>query len=371
MVLAILVALAGAAETIAASCEPAWFLLHSRFSDMRWGNALAGTDVMLSDAICSLSPRRVVMVGPGDLSRAVFSSGDKLYATDAVWSPPSYPADKATVSVKNPVALSLSFSDSSPFYVLDQPDYRSDTLFIVVRSGDMELVFHTISASEGNVRRPDTISLARTIAGQRIVEIVGEGDEFDLGLWALGTGGLTRRVHLDTKGWLSEEVFDIDQSETVTALGEGFTGTQSGRIYAFDGDRFSEVAKPTSRPIRAISAEGAVGDGGLVIVRRGSEWTQYSAGTADYRYFQFTKAEQGSAVELLDESWQYHLYPYSDSATRIGGTSPSLPLDTLLGYGDLLSSRNFTIILDDPDSNYTVPTVEVRRHGTNSDESIS
>lgn len=343
----------------ACGLDSAGFLfLHPYFEGKNWSLSAKTIETVIPEKYCEASPAEVA-VGGND-STGVFvladSAGELHLGTVSVVAAGGL-CGQTRLIADSLESLSLTVPPGARLYALRTG--RADTVLLAVGSGDSVMVYQ-VEAEQPGAAGNETLALSTMPGGASVRALGGDragADGGDTGLWIGGEQGILRYVRRNAGGWGAEQSFDIDPSQDITAVGEGFAGTAAGKIYSVAGGGAVEEAT-FDHAVRAISGDGAAGDSGMILVRNGG-WSAYRDGTASYRLFNPTARGSGSAFELLDRHWSYHAYTYADSMTHIAATEPPAYAQGVNGDPQpvVVGSDTITVMLEDLDGNYGVPAV--------------
>jgi len=371
-VMAALLACAGLAAVEAQTCEPStsgFVFLHPFFAGKPWMYAASTTAIAIPDGACNPKPDAFSISADAGSNVAVLVSGGSVRIAQVNHGCSGGRCPSCFVEMLDPAALStasIPIAATTPVHVLRQTGFTFDQVKFVVAGTSGRLFAITANGDASAITRVDTLRLAARSFAQSVRALSGALNAStgqDTALWVAGTRGLLRLFAFNGATWGTGRSFDIDSTDTVLCVGDGYAGTSSGRIYRRSGSTFVLDARPVTTALRTISAQGAAGDAGKFVLHEGSMWTQYSTGAGQVRTFGLIKTGSGSTVELLDSAWGYHSYAYRDSATRIASVTPAsvqTAFSSRVPYSYNGSSTTVvTLNLADPDSNFEVPAVAI------------
>jgi hypothetical protein len=305
------------------------------------------------------------MVGndSGNISVFTTPAGD-LYFMRCVVEPPQSIISRKKMKVyppeKSPAALNASLFTAFPV-----SKDNNDTLFLAIAEAVNKVVVHRIESVGFKVLSTDTLSITTPAGGvYTTTELTGSTDftgAIRSTLMAGGSNGVIRLFSWNGSAWSGETVYDIDTTETVSALCNTAAGTESGRIYELSNNKFIYNSRPCSTAINYITAGGAVGNSGVVIKKKQTDWIRFTIGSAHYRYFHFISRTNGTGIELLNDSLVYSIHTLEDSPTLL--TVEPAEIYKYMNKGVYsyqgLRSENLIIRLNDPDRNCAVPSIQL------------
>ncbi len=333
--------------------------LHSYFNNKHWQRSGDTLDYNLPSSYTNLTPVKAFMAGNDSNNIALFSTSDKLYLMHAVLESPPTVTSNNKMAVDDPVESPVGSVDSV-FGIFAYTADNLDIVFLAAVASNKIAVHHMIGQSF-NVFKTDTLTINLPNPNCRITRLYG-GPGLAKGnqscIWAVGTHGLIRFFSWDGSNWSGETGYDIDNQETVSAFSLEAVGTLSGKVYIDQSGSFVYDSQPSTKPVNQISATGAACNEGTVLKKKGSLWSAFTQGSANYHYFNFISRTDGSGVELLDDSWNYYLYTLEDSLTTFDITPAHIAShinDT--PYYFETSSETVYIHLLDPDGNCLVPDI--------------
>ncbi len=347
-----------------ASTHSNLLFLHSHFDNKHWERSGDTLDYNLSSGYTGLTPIKVSIAGNDTNNLILFSTtSNKLFLMHALLEPPPTYTSYPKMTVDNPFESSVG-STGSPHGVFAYTNANMDIVFLATVAASNKVAVHHMLGATYTIFRTDTLTTALPSPGCTITSLYG-GPALAKGnqscIWITGTHGLIRFFSWNGSAWGSESVHDIDTTETVTAFSLAAAGTQSGKIYEDQSGSFVYHSQPSTTPINYISATGAACNGGVVLKKKGTQWSKFTVGSANYHYFNFIPRTDGSGVELLDDSWQFHKYTLEDTPT-----SYSILPDTVANFinSGVYKFQNHdsevvSIILADPDENYTLPAIKL------------
>lgn len=338
--------------------------LHSFFQNKHWQRSGDTIDYEMPSSYTSLTPVKTSMAGNDTDNIALFSTtSNKLYLMHAVLEPPPSISSNYKMKVFNPAESSVGSADSA-FGVFASTSDNLDIIFCATAGASNNIAAHRMLGQNFSVFQIDTLTISLPSVNCKITNLFG-GPDLAKGnqscIWVTGTYGLIRFFSWNGTAWSTETVYDIDSTETVSAFSLEAVGTNSGKIYIDQSGSFVYNSQPTTKPINQITATGAVSNDGTVLKKKGSQWTAFTVGSADYNYFNFVPRTDGSGVELLDDSWQYYIYTLEDTPTSFDILPPEVAVFINSGYYNYQGSdpETVTVILNDPDGNCLVPEVTI------------
>lgn len=367
---AVLILLFAAGHTVA-QCnlnQNGYLFMHPYFNDANWMAAAFESDLFPVEPMCSNKPLQI------SVQRDVSGNVTIVYTTaDQKWMLTSAPlvnnsciCCRPTIEYTEPQQISipqeLSLQTDLPFHVLTRQSAAQDTVLLLVAGEDAFVYCLHVSAS-GIVGTIDSFNVNPS-GMQEICGIWGEPDNngIDTAVWIAGSDGLIRLLPYTGGKWGTMLPVSIDNPETVTAIGDGYIGCYSGKIYRRTGLTFTIENESTSSPIRMINRKIAVCDGGKILVRQENGWKSFSLGSSNYRYGNLTSDSTGTAIELLDEQWNYSMEQLYDTQTTISAIQPS-EVEAGLNGGFYKYNENgiiaVTLNLSDPDNNRLLPQLSI------------
>ncbi|MBD3346904.1 MAG: T9SS type A sorting domain-containing protein [Chitinivibrionales bacterium] len=294
----------------------------------------------LPDTLCTLRPLSYTSRHSGEYSiSAVVSHQKKLYLALSSMVYPLVLGFQPWRYYYNPVEIYLEnveLTQSTPlcFYKFDLENLNF-SLAIAQPAGEIRLISFAMESVYENpaftIEKIETIMLSSFKAGQQIINMTtspksipeSENAICDSNIWITGSSGLIRRWDIADNLFVNESIYDISSNEDVLCYGDGYAATYTGSIYHFDSSGFFLLdTQVCSFPLWNINNSAAVGDNGSLIVHQNQNWIFYTLDSANYRYFNLIKHPNGSAIELLDEDWNYHFHIYKNDPTFISLTSP-------------------------------------------------
>ncbi len=338
--------------------------LHSHFKGKHWDLAGDTLDYNLTSGFTTLTPVKVSIAGNDTNNILLFStSTNKLYLMHALLEPPPTFTSYPKMTVDNPVESPVGTS-SDPFGVFAYTSDNLDIVFCAIATAANKVAVHHMVGGAYTVFKTDTLTVALPSPNCQITKLYG-GPDLAKGsqscIWAVGTHGLIRFFAWNGSAWSAETVYDIDTTETVTAFSLAAVGTRSGKVYQEQSGGFVYNSQPTTTPINSINANGAACNSGVVLKKKGNQWTKFTAGSADYHYFNFIPRTDGAGVELLSDSWQFLKYTLEDTPTFYDILPESVAnyINSGVYQYDGFSQETITINLIDPDGNCLVPQIVV------------
>lgn len=345
-----------------------YIFLHPFFSGKNWLSTIFTSDV-IAGTLCEDKPVRFAVSGDPHNGGAVFTT------TDDSWMLAVGPLDDGTclccrpaIEYGPPVELDLpeGISSSVPFCIYTPGNGDAGSVYLVAASAGGTLYGIEISTQTGEVAQVDSLTVSLE-EEQSITGVWGAPGNSgnDTAVWITGSEGLVRLIQMDENRLSSEQQVTFDNDETVLCVGGGYAGTASGNIYRRDGDAFILDTAVADVPVRRVSSRLAVGDDGLVVVRRDGRWQKFTSGSSDYRYGNLTANAEGTAVELLDSEWNYTSDILFDTETSITGVDENY--ETGLNSGvykyEEGGLHTVTVELEDADDNMALPLTVLRRGG--------
>ncbi|MBN1308327.1 MAG: hypothetical protein JXA18_10450 [Chitinispirillaceae bacterium] len=308
--------------------ENGYVFLHPYFNNVNWLATIYQSVLFPAETMCAEKPAGITMSRAAIPGTAVYATAaGKLMLTEGPLVDNNCVCCRPTIEFGDPVEIAvlaaLDLQASLPFHLLTVESNGDSAYLVAASSGDRVYCLH-IHTTSGAIGGIDTLPV--DLAEQQVIGGVwGEPDGAgrDTALWIGGSGGLLRLIPVNNGQWESEREMIIDDSETVSAVGGGYAGTASGRIYRRSGASFTLDNSSASSPLRSINRRIAVGDDGTVLINRGGTWRSYASGNTDYRFGNLTANAGGTAVELLDEAWNYSARTLFDSVTTISSITPS------------------------------------------------
>jgi hypothetical protein len=295
----------------------------------------------------------------------VFSTASgSLYLVDITWQRALSFCGKPSLTVGTPRKLPVSAPGSTPFCLVNHPQYRADEVLLAVGSTPAMVQVYTIATINGGITGIAMLSPAAANAAQAITGIFGDATsaaDSDSGVWLTGPGGLTRHVPFDGATWGAEQVLDVDSSYTLSAVGSNRAGALSGHVFDIQGASLVLQGRPATSAIRRMGADWAVGDNGTVLIRQGIVWQNYAIGATSYRHANRVALPAGSSVELLDTAWNRTLFTYDNTPTSFSSVSPAWLASYVNAGAVIVKDTTIRIGLEDPDSNQALAAVSVRR----------
>ncbi len=344
---------------------------HSFFAGKHWQRCSDTLDYNLSSGFTSLTPVKTSVAGNDTGNVILFSTAsNKLYLMHALLEPPPTYTSNNKLTTDTPVESPVGTA-ASVFGVFPYTSANIDIIFLAVAAGAGKIAVHQMTSSTFTVFKTDTLTVA--LPGSSSITKLYGGPALAKGgqssIWAVGSQGLIRFFSFDGSVWSAESVLDIDPAETVTALSLAAVGTQSGKIYEDQAGSFVLSGQPHTGPINHITAEGAVSNGGVVIRKKGAQWTKFTAGSTNYTFFNFIARTDGFGVELLDDSWNFSKHTLEDTPTSYT-ILPQEVADYINGSTyifDSIGPDTITINLTDPDGNYLVPSITLNDNSSITD----
>jgi hypothetical protein len=359
-----------------------YVFLHPMFKALPWNASLERLDLILPDTLAGITVKSFGVSRGSDNGVAVFTSASNdLFIMPMLYEKLVAPCFDNALTFDNPskVTLSgLSLSGSSPLHVVCDSLYATDSVKVVLFSSanPLKLLVATVRTSTATVTRIDTISCSERRAGQQILGVSGAPDSVtgqDRGIWVTGLNGLVRYVPYANHDFGAEAVRDLPEATvSVTHTNGIFAVTSQGRIFRKNpADTFFTFTVAASGTLRRVYSGGAIGDNGLFKEFANGSWRADRAlGTGAYRYANFIRRPGGFGVELLDSAWAYSVFTYRDSSSRIAATQPASLSTNINGAPyvyDRLQQLDITVMLDDPDSNFSDYTLTQVSAGTSID----
>jgi hypothetical protein len=368
----IVIALLLHTQALFAQCgfeENGYLFMHPYFTGTSWKATNYVSNVIHMDSLCARKPVHAAASGLALQGTFVYTVADGSWMmTNGPLENNDFPCSRPTIDFWDPFPLTVpvtpALQPSLPFHLLRRGAADKDTVYLAAVASDGAVYCLHISIRSGKTGAVDTIFLTdrgtSTLGG-----VWGEpgGSGNDTALWVGGSGGFLRMVPFTANRWGTPRSITIDNTETVTAVGSGYVGTLSGKLFKRSGDSFAAVGLQGASAIRWISGNLAVGDGGTVLVYRGGSWTSHTSGTADYRLGNLTSNDRGAAVELVDTAWKYSVLQLSDSATSISSVSPVAQAGLNQGVFEYSDNGIITlrVYLRDIDNNRVFPKVSLIR----------
>lgn len=353
--------------------QNSYLFLHPYFNGENWIAAAFESDLFPVEPMCSNKPLQISFQRDlsGDVSVVYTTVDHKWMLTNAPLVDNSCICCRPTIEYTEPQQISilqeLALQTDLPFHVLTRQNAAKDTVLLLVAGEDAFIYSLHVSTSSGTVGAIDSFNINPS-GTQKISGIWGEPDNngIDTAVWIAGSDGLIRLLPYTGGKWGTMLPVSINNSETVTAIGDGYAGCSSGIIYRRAGLSYIKENGEASSPIRMINRKIAVGDGGAVLVRQESGWKSFSLGNSNYRCANLTSDSTGTAVELLDEQWNYSMKQLYDTQTTISAIQPS-EAEVGLNGGIYEYYENgvvtITLNLSDPDNNRSMPQPEI--HSSN------
>lgn len=352
----LVVCLSGLTSRALALCDPyaAGFMFdHPDFRDTIWSRALQEQVVAVDDSVCSLSISGFSSAPAFPTTYSVLASATgEFYLSSTTWERAPHICGLPSFTVAAPQALSVSAPAGTPFHVVSHAAYTSDSLLLAVKVAVRTVRVYAINTSTAAVT--DSIDVMLAGGSQEIQSIDGDADTLggqDTGIWVGGTRGMIRHVPFDGATWAAEENFDVANTYTIQAIGEGYAGATDGTIFENQGAAFAVDTQPITQPILRIGRDAAVGAAGSVVVRDGATWNAHAAAAADYVRYNLIKHSTGSSVELVASDASYSLHTYRDDASSLQTFWPGVR--TFMG-----GAEDIPLTVVDPDSNQAPPLVE-------------
>jgi len=335
---------------------------HSFFQNRHWGRTADTITYELSPEFTALKITNVSMVGNDSSNIAVFTTtaGD-LYFMRCVVEPPLSIVSRTKIKTDPPVKSSLG-SAASLFTAFPISKNNSDTLFLAIAGLTNNIAIHRIETNNFTVLSIDTLRITPPAGVYKTTKLMGNTEytgTIRSSLWVGGSYGAIRLFSWNGSTWSGETVFDIETTETVSAMCNTAVGTESGKIYEWSNNKFIFNAQPCSTAINYITANGAVGNSGVVIKKNMTNWVRFTAGSAHYRYFNFISRTNGTGVELLSGSLIYSVQTLEDSPTLLTVEPDNIGKylnNGVYQYGDM-GPESLTVRLNDPDKNCAVPSI--------------
>jgi hypothetical protein len=346
--------------------------LHPYFEGKNWKvSAFDSLDISLDSSLCNLHPKSAAMVSTrtgaecitinaaGDVSRIHFDFSRSVCS-----------CCRPVLSSQAPALLPI-MAQSGVIYPLRKTGGIGDTLQVAVAGASSRIFIHNIRLSTSALIKTDTLILSAPPATPAVSGIWGTSISHaigDSGIYVTGASGVIRYFGFNGVSWSSEQVFDIANTQNVTALGGSVAGTAAGRIYQRSGATYSLVTQPVASPIIRITDKAALSENGNIIIKSASTWNPFQTSRQSLRQFNLIKTRNGSAAELLDSSWRYSSFTYSDSTTSIFNVTPpavKVFLDTAgsYEYGGA-KAETVSVYFKDIDSNFSVPQVYFQSNPT-------
>jgi hypothetical protein len=355
--------------TLSSVSNLGYIYLHPMFDRLSWQSTLDRLDLgALPDTLLTITVKSFDVSRGADNGIAVYttSSGD-LFIMSVLYKKATAPCSDHALTFDNPrkVALSgLSLSSGKPLCVVHDSLYASDSVRVVIPSSaaPLKLLVPTIRTAAAAIERIDTITCSERRTGQQILGVSGAVDSVtgqDLGIWVTGSNGLVRYIPYANHRFGSEAVRDLGEATvSVTHTNGTFAVSTQGRIFRKNpADTFFTFAVAASGALRRVYPGGAIGDNGLFKEFANGTWrADKTFGSASYRYANFIRRPGGFGVELLDSSWAYSVYTYRDTTSRIAVTSPASLATNIDGVPYVYNGQSqldITVMLDDPDSNFS------------------
>lgn len=342
--------------------ENGYYFLHPRFNNVNWMATIYQTDLIPVETMCSEKP---LLVATGSLS----SRGTFIYLTPGKkWMITNGPLVNTTCSptieFSTPAQIAvpdlLGLNAGLPVHIMSRGSSDRDTVYFVAAGAANAVYCLHVNTANGAVGTVDTLRVALN-GSQSINGVWGERTVagVDTALWLAGGGGALFLVPFRNSSWGEAASLDFDGSESITAIGGGFVGTASGKIYARSGNTFTLSNSSVSSPIRRLSKRIAVGDSGTLLVCPDKVWISYTSDkSSNYCYGNLTATAGGTAVELIDDGWRYTSRVLWDSASTISSVSPSEFGECREGcvYSESEEIK-ITVTIGDIDDNRSLPAV--------------
>jgi hypothetical protein len=358
----------GGVATLSSVANQGYIFLHPMFKSLPWNSTLERLDLILPDTLSQIAVKAFDVSRGADNAVAVFSTASSdMFIMPVLHEKIIAPCYNHALTFENPrkVALSgLSLSSAKPLYIVRDSLYSADSIRIAVPSSvaPLSVLVATLRIANATVTRIDTIVLAERRTGQQILGVSGAVDSItgqNQGIWVTGTYGLIRYIPYANHRFGSEAVRDLSEATvSVTHTNGTFAVTSQGRIFRKNpADTFYTFVVAASGALNRVYASGAIGDNGLFKEFANGSWrADKTFGNASYRYANFIRRPGGLGVELLDSSWAYSVFTYRDSSSRIVATQPA-SLSTYINGAPYVYDGNqqfdITVMLDDPDSNFS------------------
>lgn len=335
--------------------------LHSYFKQLHWGVTRDSIDYQLASSFTSLTPVKASFAGTDTNNIAVFSSSTgQLYLMKAVLQSPGSFLDPYKMVVNDPVVSPVGTANGI-WEAFARAAHKIDTIFLAFAGPTNKVAVHRIYTGNFTVTKIDTLTFTPPSGAYQVNKLYGGPDlakDSPSCIWITGTRGLIRFFSWNGSTWSAEKVYDIDTSESITALTDKIVGTSTGKIYEDVSGSFVFHSQPITTTINAINDKIAVGDGGKVLRRRSTIWRPFSLGSSAYHYGNGVARTAGFGIELLDKGWQYSIHTLEDTITTFTVSPDSLAKyingETFI-YDIRLPPLAITIHLHDPDGNYLVP----------------
>lgn len=349
--------------------------LHSFFNNKHWTRTYDTITYELSSEFTNKIPDRVDMTGDSLENVAVFSANENEFYFMKVTLQPATKLNRAKLYTSEPVKSPVGYPHTD-FELFTSKQGILDTFFFAqpIHSSN-KIAVHCFEKNTFTLLRTDTLIFTLSTPQQIIMALYGTTASktgSSCGLWAASSRGCVRYFSWNGTEWSNEIVYDIDPSETITAIGRNTIGTLSGKVYEFKNDSaFMYINQPSSTPIITINPAIGTANDGTIIKRKDNQWVGFTKGTANYFYVNPVATTNGSGVELLDSSWNYSAYTLENTPTDY-----TLIPDSLNKY---INNNNpyrptfdqtVAVSLIDPDGNYKLPqillnnTIDMTDNGT-------
>jgi hypothetical protein len=354
--------------TLSSIANQGYLFLHPLFDVNPWKATLERLDLVLPDTLASITVKLFGVSRGSDNAVAVFSDASgNLFVMPVLYEKLMAPCYDHALTFDAPRKVTLpgmSLTSGASLHVVRDSLYSSDSVRIaaIMSATPLRLIIATVRASTAAVTGIDTIEFAERRSDQRITGVFGATDSAtrqDIGLWVTGTNGLARYLPYANHRFGREAIRDLPEATVaVTHTNGSFAVTGQGRIFRKNpADTFFTFAVAASGALRRVYPQGAIGDNGLFKEFANNTWrADRTLGSGSLRYANFIRRPGGFGVELLDSTWAYSVYTYRDSSTRIAAASPASLSTNINGLPVLFSgaaSQEITVMLDDPDSNFS------------------
>ena len=353
-----------------AACSPwdstGYVLLHPYFTGKNWASSYAIADIVVPDTLCSQKIRPVNFdIGKNiDSTMAVFSTADgSFFIMPSRFSSYIGSCLDGEISFAPPLKViqpGIAFSATTPFYLIKDSVYNFDSILVVVASSNQFLLALTIQTGALSISRIDTLRMATAGSAARISGEFSASANRDTSIWVSGANGMIKSFSYRRTGWGSEVNRNIAGStDTITCVSGLYAGANTGKIYKKNAlQAFVLDNSASTQGITALYPQGAIGKNGNFVELAGNAWRPDTLGTGNYRYANFIKRPGGFGVELLDSKWQYSVFTYRDTSSKIWMTLPgdryTYANGSLYKYplSGSVSDTGLTVYFSDPDSNF-------------------
>lgn len=295
---------------------------------------------------------------------------DEWFLTSAPLANDSSLCGRPTIIFEDPIPLTmpeeLSVVSQGPFCIQTADRSPSDSVYLLCYSPHEVYRLH-IHKPSGAISSVDTLSPPLPDDGE-ITGIFYEPSSIvsTSTFWITGTLGFIAQLTVPDE---TITIYETESTETFLCIGNGFAGTESGQLFKREETGFVQNSTPSVHPIRSINGTIAVGDSGTILfLNDNGKWKSYATNNSNYRAGQLITSSAGTAVELLDESWNYSMIELFNTPTSIDSITPSSLMEYINNEEPYdLDSENvesFTLFITDKDANYSFPTVSIKSEET-------